>query len=475
MSEVVATVRPRRFVPHVGQKALLVSKARYRVVCAGRRSGKSEVAAYAFLLGILRDQADPTIPKNRGIARQYWCAAPTDDLTGLQARKLKQAGDDLGLRLKMGSTEAGITIVGIDDLWIRCRSMWSPNQLVAEDVEGLWIDEAAKAKAEAWGYLEPCLTGTAGWVIASTTPEGMNWFYEEFWRKADPTDELHDPRYEGFHFLSADNPFLARICPTCRAAYRAHTPGWLKGFCLADGTALVSEAEWKKAYLPDRVYRREYMASFQAFSGQIWEELSQTAHWALLPEGRQWKRMVAGQDWNWALPGAFILMAEDVAGVWWILDEINQERLPVWDDRGDCWVKRVQTLAGEWEKRLGVKLEAVYCDPALPENIDTERRKGLPARAADNSVSPGLQTVSVLAHPTPKLGARLRWVAERKGTALAPRARVSWKQAISYRFQPGTEKPIKEDDHTCDGLRYALHSTVGKVVGTIGMGMGRVI
>lgn len=458
--------RTKTYEPHAGQVAFHRSRQRFRSICAGRRSGKSEAAGWDFMRRVLWDQQRSELEAFG--ERQYWVCAPTDELTGIARRKIEAVAGACKLRLRR--RENGV-MVGQWPIWVRFRSTWAISQLIGEDVWGIWWDEAAKSSAEAWAYLEPTISGTAGFVITSTTPEGQNWFWEAFWRPADPTDEKFDPRFGAFHFTSAANPYLAHICPTCLQSYIAFSAPWRSGVCPADETPLLHEAVWKKARLDRRTYLREYEASFTAFAGQIWEELDQATHWAVLPAGLRFKRLVAGQDWNWAVPGAFVLLAEDIRGRWWLVDEIHAARLPVWDDAGDCWVKRIKACVGRWERELGARCEVIYCDPAAPEAIDDERRKGLPVRPADNAVQPGISTVAVLAHPIPEAGPRLVWAVQAGGRGV--NAPQTWRQAITYRFEDGTERPVKEMDHGCDAVRYALHSAVGKQVGQMIMGQGR--
>lgn len=452
----------RAYVPHAAQARFHRSTERFVNLCAGRRAGKSEAAGHEFLRRVVRDQADPNL-RHWGEDRQYWACAPTESLTKIQLRKLTSAAQQYRIPLK--PCAEGLQIPGWPVL-ISFRTTGSIAQLIADDVFGVWLDEAAKMRDYAWGYLEPALTATGGWVITSTTPEGMGWYYEEFWRKGDPEDECYDPRYANHTFFSSANPYLAWICPHCLESYRAFTPAWEARTCPADGTPLIHEAEHKRALLPARIYKREYEAAFGIFVGQIWEALSKDLHWGRAPEllRRQW----AGQDWNYALPGVWLPIGEAPDGRLWVLEEIHQDRLPVWDEAGDCWVSRIKGRQEALRRSCLTPGQVIYADPSEPEHIETERRKGLNVRPAKNAVSLGLQTVETLLHPVPGVGPRLMFALDETGRR--PRAFKTWQQCLGYRFKPGTEEPIKENDHGCDALRYALHTAVGHQVRQMGMG-----
>lgn len=452
------------YIPHPKQKAFHTSTKKYKNIVAGRRGGKSEAAGEDYLLGIIEDQANPELA--HWGERQYWCVAPSEDLTGLQKRKLEASARRYNIPLKTKGEEARIPGWPV---WIRFRTSGNKDRLIADDIWGLWLDEAAKMRPWAWGYLEPGLTATGGWCITSTTPEGQNWYYDEFWRMGDPLDSKYDPRYSNHHFTSADNPYLSWICPACVTSYRAWSPGWEARACPVDGTALVHEAVWKKARLPRRTYEREYEASFTAFMGQVWEALNKGLHWGIAP--KHMRRLIGAQDWNFALPGVYLLLGEDMKGGWWVLDEIHQARLPVWDDAGPCWVNKIKSLNSVVSRSTKAKVDVIWADPAEPEHISTEKKKGLPVRKANNAVAPGIQSVDILLHDIPGQGPRLKFDTGRDGR---PRAMKTWRQMQSYCYAEGSEKPIKVNDHACDAVRYGIYSTLGKISVTRGMQSGRI-
>lgn len=58
----------------------------------------------------------------------------------------------------------------------------------------LWIDEAAFIPdKEAWEVVFPALADKDGRAVFTTTPDGRNWYYDEFFNedaRADPEDVL---------------------------------------------------------------------------------------------------------------------------------------------------------------------------------------------------------------------------------------------------------------------------------------------
>ena len=171
------------------QLRLCNSTARFRVVAAGRRSGKTEHAKRHLVLEAL----DVRRPGSNFIA-----AAPTRD----QAKRIFWADlkelvpkrwiagvseSELTLRLRTGSQ---IMVVGLD----------RPQRVEGVPVDGAIVDEIQECKPEAWTMsLRPALStrGRPGWCWFTGRPKGRGHFYE-LWTKAKTTDG-----WDSFHWPSS--------------------------------------------------------------------------------------------------------------------------------------------------------------------------------------------------------------------------------------------------------------------------------
>lgn len=213
------------FHPHKLQKEILNSKSRYKVICAGRRFGKSALCAYE-ILKILADKEN----KNKRI----WVVAPTYDLSQkvfhylvpwfLKVAPSQQKGVSLTpnrppkIQMANGNLVEG-------------KSTDTPQTLLGESLDFLIIDEAARISSTIWeSYLYPTLLDRRGDAMFISTPLGHNWFYNE-WLRAKESNGA-------FKFRTVDNPYISKEA--------------------------VAEAKEK---LPEAVFAREFEASFEKSAG----------------------------------------------------------------------------------------------------------------------------------------------------------------------------------------------------------------
>jgi len=110
------------------------------------------------------------------------------------------------------------------------RSADRPDTLRGEGLHFLVMDEAAFTRPEAWDALRPSLADTGGRALLISTPNGHNWFYEEYQKAVQGI-----PGYSAWRFPTATNPFIPPV-----------------------------EIEHARLQLPDRVFRQEYLAEFLA-------------------------------------------------------------------------------------------------------------------------------------------------------------------------------------------------------------------
>ncbi len=256
-----------------------------------------------------------------------------------------------------------------------------------------------------------------GWALFTTTPLGTsNWYYEEIWQKTQD-DDADD--YRGVKFHTDDNTAV---------------PG------------LAEEVEKARKELPDAVFRRNYKADFHAFKGQIYTEFfDEPPHVVDECARSSFVRRIGGIDWGWSNPGVLLEIGVDMQGRWWVYDEHYQTDMLKTPPEG-------KSEAGTW---LGVfraaesrGVQTFWADPSEPETIATFEQNDIPIYAADNEVRPGIDVLKVLMHDGPS-GPRLR---------IHERCQRLRRELGSYKWKDNEEKPVKEDDHGPDALRYAAFS-----------------
>lgn len=223
---------------HTVQHALWASLARFRVVPAGRRSGKTERAKRYIIKMAYR--AIGTKPWGDP---RFFAAAPTRDQAkaifwadlkamippALMSRKPSES--DLTIHL-IGGVE--IVVVGLD----------RPERIEGRPWDGGVIDEIANTKPQAWqANIRPALSDRRGWAWLIGVPEGRNHYYDL------NKYALHsgDPEWASFTWVSAD------ILP-------------------ADEVAAARRS------LDELVFQQEYEASFINFTGRAYYNFLESSH-----------------------------------------------------------------------------------------------------------------------------------------------------------------------------------------------------
>ena len=208
------------YMPHPAQVVIHRAKdRRFRVVCTGRRFGKTYCLA-----GELLDWA-------RRQGGEYGWVAPTYNVAERGIEAFREVGT--GIVQVSGRAPSRVEIqgpVGVPPTRIWFLSADNPDSIRGFGFRGLVIDEAASIPQDVWHYvLRPTISQTLGWAVFVSTPKGRNWFYDLFTRGNDPAEM----DYASFTFPSKASPFFP-------------------------------EKEWEEARrtLPEDVFRQEYMAEF---------------------------------------------------------------------------------------------------------------------------------------------------------------------------------------------------------------------
>jgi hypothetical protein len=201
-------LRELRLKLHPAQVAIWNSKARFKVVAAGRRFGKTYIAATA--LGVAALSTTNSRGHKLNSTNPCYYVAPTFD----QAMRLMQPKliSLLGLE-SQGGFISGINqnagwIELVNGVKIYIKGAENDEALRGEGNRIVVMDEYAGMPAHVWTeILEPTLMDVEGDALFIGTPKGKNHFYKLF-MAALTHPEQYWSDWEAFHFKSNDNPFL---------------------------------------------------------------------------------------------------------------------------------------------------------------------------------------------------------------------------------------------------------------------------
>jgi len=208
------------------QQDVYSDPTRFKVVAAGRRTGKSRLAAWMLIINALQT--------DKG---QVFYVAPTQG----QARDIMwQTLLELGNPVITGAHINNLQIKLVNGATISLKGADRPETMRGVSLKFLVMDEYADMKPDVWEQiLRPALADQKGSAMFIGTPMGRNHFYE-LYKMAELGD---DETYKGWHFTSYDNPILD-----------------------------PNEIDTAKKSMSSYAFRQEFMASFEARGSEMFKE-----------------------------------------------------------------------------------------------------------------------------------------------------------------------------------------------------------
>ena len=273
------------------QQEVFKDTTRFKVIAAGRRCGKSRLAATTLLIEGLRC---PT-----GSAVLY--VSPT---MGQSRQIIWDLLLDLGREVIQSSHVNNLDITLINGARIYVRGADRPDTLRGVSLTYAVLDEVADIKVEAWEQvIRASLSDKKGRAIFIGTPKGRNWFYDLFnlGKDGDDTD------WKSWHFTTKDNPMID-----------------------------PKEIESAKKTLSSFSFKQEYMASFDTAGSDVFKE-----EWIKYGDEPQEGSYYIACD----LAG-FEEVARQASNSRKRLDESAIAVVKVTDD-GKWWVKKIEH--GRWD------------------------------------------------------------------------------------------------------------------------------
>lgn len=210
------------------QQTVWEDETRFRVIAAGRRTGKSRLAALLLIYKAL------TCPARTA---KVFYVAPTQG----QARDIMwDLLQELGQGLIASTHVNNLTVTLINNVTIALKGADRPQTMRGVSLWFVVLDEYADIKPDVWEtILLPALSDYDGDALFIGTPMGRNHFYELY-----KDAELGaDSDFKAFHYTSYDNPYIKR--------------------------EVIEKA---KKSMSSHNFRQEYMASFEAMGSQLFKE-----------------------------------------------------------------------------------------------------------------------------------------------------------------------------------------------------------
>jgi len=208
------------------QAEVFKSESRFKVIAAGRRTGKSRLAAWTLILQALsKDGCDVFyVAPTQGQARDIlWkmlqeLAAPVVESSHI---------NNMQVKLINGST---ISLKGSD----------RPDTMRGVSLRYLVMDEYADMAPATWEeILRPALADQQGHAMFIGSPKGRNHFYDLYQYAGSGKDD----EFASWHYTSYDNPIIP-----------------------------ASEIDKAKKSMSSHAFQQEFMASFQSKGSEMFKE-----------------------------------------------------------------------------------------------------------------------------------------------------------------------------------------------------------
>jgi hypothetical protein len=433
------------YSPNKAQRQIHASRARFQVVAAGRRTGKSTAGGMELLPEVYRAYLQKDRLEDLGLRHEYWIVGPqyTDAEKEFRAfynacRKLEMPFDKPGTYYDSRSGNLQVSLWGGKFL-LQGQSAMHPENLVGEGLNGVIMAEAAKMKKRIWDqYIRPTLADFRGWGKFNSTPEGRNWFYD-FWQQGQHGGE---PEWESFRFPSWANE---KIFPLGR--FDPEVVSLIGG-------------------LSEEMAAQEIEAKFSKYVGQVfktWDE-----EWHVREDVRynpDWPLYIA-TDYGWTNPNVALFIQVDPWDRIYIIDEYYQSHRSPEEMAEDLREGNLATAHAD----LVRKATRLYPDPAQP--------------AASHTLAEALR-LQVQGDTGGEIEERLelirKWLKDenphldithpdrRPRILVSPRCKHLIYEMDAYRY-PKTrneeesnekEKPLKKDDHAPEALGRFMRGHYG--------------
>lgn len=402
------------------QRKVWVSPARFRILVAGRRFGKSFLDIHELV------RAARQRPKNNQPQRA-WFIAPSyrqakqviwGDLMRLIPKRMIAKKDESDLSIRLAGYEAEIALRGAD----------SPDSLRGPGLNFVVFDEYADIDARAWPeVVRPMLSDRHGEALFTGTPRGFDHFFK-LYQKARPEDG-----WAKFQFTTLEG---------------GNVPAW--------------EVEAARRDLDPRIFRQEYEASFEAVAGRVYDSFERRHNCGEYAEDNG-STLHIGMDFN--VNPMTAVLASKVGDELHVHHEIviphasTSDMVRAIDDYMRKW--RVARSRERGDGRAEKRSIVVYPDPS-----GSSRRTSAPAgqtdftllRAAGYNVVAGKMQPAVVDRIN-EVNALCCNAVGRRRLHVHPRCVNVLTALEGLTYKEGTSQPDKDSglDHIGDALGYMVH------------------
>lgn len=389
---------------HKKQMEVYQSKHRFRVVVAGRRWGKTQLAKISI------------IKYARVKNRLIWYVAPSYRM----AKQIMwpELIASIPKRWIAKVNETTLSIKLINGTKIELKGADNPDSLRGVGIHFLVMDEVQDIDPEAWKkVLRPTLASTGGHALFIGTPKAYNFLYD-LYSLGQRDDPAIKNNWISWQFPTMTSPFIP-----------------------------IEEIEAARNDMDEKSFNQEFNASFETMSGRVYHPFDRKTHvreCKFNPDLPIW----IGQDFNIdPMSGVIIQPQED--GSIWCIDEIVR------------FGSNTEEAAEEAERRYWRNIDSttLFPDPAGAyrqhargeTDLDIFREKGFKRQRFHRKHPPVADRVNAVNRMLKSADGRIRMYVDPKCKSLIS----SLEQTI---YKPGGREIDKDAgvEHSADALGYCV-------------------
>jgi PBSX family phage terminase large subunit len=394
--------KPENFNLHPAQMKIVNDRHRYKVICAGRRFGKSVYVAWEmFAMAVANENARiPYYAPTRDDARDIMWKTLKDICGPLIVGEPNESRLEINVRNRFGGTSL-IVLYGWEAVQERGKGVGVRNNHI-------FLDEVSKYKNFKYGWeeiLSPTLLDLKGGATFISTPNGFNHFYDLTLMPNKSNEWVY------FHFTSYDNPF--------------NDP---------------NEINKKKNDITEERFAQEYLGEFKKKSGLVYKEFNRDTHILQeLPEELEVVYTLGGIDWGHTHPCAVLTIKKGYNGNYYVTDEFYKTGL---------------TEEDVIDYTVGQKFNKVFPDSENASGVAGLKRRGVnvkEVRKGKGSIVSGISKVQEL------LKQNRLYILKKCVNTIQEFESYSYKED---KDETPDENPEKENDDAMDALRYVIMSDI---------------
>ena len=284
--------------PHVGQAEVHSHPARFKILSAGRRWGKTRLGVNECL----------DVASKGGRA---WWVSPSYKTSEVGWRPLRRMGGAIpGAEIRKVDRQVSLPGGGT----VTVRSADNPDSLRGDGLDFVVLDECAFMRETAWNEaLRPALSDRLGGALFISTPKGHNWF----WRMWQRGNDEQEGSFQSWTFPTGDNPYID-----------------------------PDEIEEARRTLPERIFQQEYLAMFVDDAGGVFRRVMEAATATELltskkdNDGKVIRQYIAGVDVATLVDFTVVSVFDAESQEQVYLDRFNRVDYSVLEDRLEAIYRR---------------------------------------------------------------------------------------------------------------------------------------